>query len=631
MTLKEDLPSQEPAPSAHSSARFTYYPEPDYTRPLLEVRPEFRDRMLEILAFLYGKAAADPALEELERIMKVFFAHKPPELIEWEKSFNPSDRFSEKDVILITYGDLVHGAGGTPLQTLARLAMQFGKDVISTIHVLPFFPYSSDRGFSILDFESVDPHLGTWQDIEELGKKFRLMFDGVFNHVSSKSRWFQEFLNGNPHYDDYFTWSSEGDPIPADIEALILRPRTSDLLSTFAGIRGAVKVWTTFSADQIDLNFKNPKVLLKVVEILLYYVRKGADIIRLDAVTYLWEEIGTSCANLPQDHAIVKLLRTILDTVAPHVALITETNVPHKENVRYFGNGSDEAQMVYNFALPPLVLHTFYTRDATCILDWAATLDKVSDTATYLNFLDSHDGIGVLGVKGILPDEVIQEMVSRIEQHGGFVSFRSDGKGNRQPYELNSTWFSALNDPASNEDIELQVRRFVASRAISLALRGVPAIYLHGAIGSANNREEVLVTRSNRSINRHHIDEEALLESFHNPSSRWSMIRNIQRPLIQTRIDRKAFHPNGDQQILKLDSGVFSLVRTSPDGSDKILCLTNVTDARREVSCPRDLLGENVSEWRDATNDRPYPLRSRTLTLILEPYQVLWLVAATES
>ena len=464
-----------------------------------------------------------------------------------------------------------------------------------------------------------------------MSKKFRLMFDGVFNHVSSKSRWFQEFLNGNPYYEDIFTWFTEDETIPDDLMAKILRPRTSDLLSPFPSIRGEVKVWTTFSADQIDLNFKSPTVLLKVMEILLFYVGKGADIIRLDAVTYLWEEIGTSGANLPQDHAIVKLLRAVLDAVAPYVTLITETNVPHEENVKYFGNGSDEAQMVYNFALPPLVLHTFYTQDATAILDWADTLEKVSNTATFLNFLDSHDGIGVPGVKDILPEEAIQEMVKRIERHGGFVSYRSDGSGGRQPYELNSTWFSAINDPGADEDIELQVRRFVASRAISFSLRGVPAIYLHGAIGSMNDREAVFVTRSNRSINRHHIEETTLVESFHDPESLWSMIRNIQGPLIQARIGRKAFHPNGGQQIVRLDKGVFSLVRTSRDGSEKILCLINVTDAPRQVSCPQDLLSAKASQWRDAITERRYPLSSGRWEHVLDPYQVLWLEPMADS
>ncbi len=303
--------------SNHPTSEFQYLGEPDYTRPVYEVPEPVHRRLRDKLEFLYGADHLDETVRELERIMKVFVAHKPSELMEWEESFDPKERFSERDMILITYGDLIQAQREKPLETLARIAREFGREVITTIHILPFFPYTSDRGFSILDFETVDPKLGTWEDIEALSKDFRLMFDGVINHVSSKSRWFQEFLDGNPLFKEFFLNFAEQTPIPEHLIAMVVRPRTSDLLTSYHGINGPVRVWTTFSADQIDINYKSSRVLIKIIEILLYYVRKGADIIRLDAVTYLWEELGTRCANLPQTHAIVKLLRDVLDAVAP--------------------------------------------------------------------------------------------------------------------------------------------------------------------------------------------------------------------------------------------------------------------------------------------------------------------------
>ena len=232
------------------------------------------------------------------------------------------------------------------------------------------------------------------------------------------------------------------------------------------------------------LNFTNPEVLLRVIETLLLYVRHGADIIRLDAVTYLWAAPGTPCANLAQSHEIVKLFRTILDCVAPAVTLITETNVPHSENIAYFGDGHDEAHMVYNFALPPLVLHAFYTGDATALSRWARDLCPPSTETTFFNFLDSHDGIGLLGARGILTDDEIDAMVQKTQQHGGLVSFRTASEGGKSPYELNITWFDALNDPKSGESSELQVRRFIASRSIAFILAGVPAVYVQSLTGS---------------------------------------------------------------------------------------------------------------------------------------------------
>jgi glycosidase len=292
--------------------------------------------------------------------MQVYYAYKTPRMIQMEESFNPHERFTEKDVILITYGDLIQAEDEKPLQILADFT-KYLKEAINTLHILPFFPYSSDRGFSVTDFEEVDPRLGTWEDILELKSSVKLMFDGVFNHISSKSRWFQEFLDGNPRFQEFFHCLLHPNRHPRGISEPDSRPRTSELLSTFSTLNGKRSVWTTFSKDQIDLNFKNPEVLLKMAQILLLYVRRGADLIRLDAITYLWHELGTSCAHLAQTHTVIKLFRDILDAVAPHVALVSETNVPHADNIQYFGDGHDEAQMVYNFALPPLVLHTFQT------------------------------------------------------------------------------------------------------------------------------------------------------------------------------------------------------------------------------------------------------------------------------
>ncbi|MFH1117448.1 MAG: alpha-amylase family glycosyl hydrolase [Pseudomonadota bacterium] len=602
-----------------------YLNEPDYGLPPLEISERMRRRILFKLEVLYGLQRARPVITELERLMKVFYAHKPDELREWDKGFVPEERFTEKDVILITYGDLIEDAHKPPLKTLASLAERFLKGTINTVHLLPFFPYSSDRGFSVMDFESVDPKLGIWEDIAELNKEFRLMFDGVINHVSAKSRWFQEFLNGNPDFSDFFIKFSTKEAIPDHLLQLILRPRTSQLLTPYPAIDGEKYVWTTFSPDQIDLNYHSEKVLLKMIEILLFYVRKGADIIRMDAISYLWEEVGTPCVHLSQTHTIVQLFRDILDCVAPHAALITETNVPHNENIEYFGNGRNEAQMVYNFALPPLVLHTFYVQDSSILTAWADTLEKVSDTATFLNFLDSHDGIGVLPAQDLLPAEAIDGMCRQIKEHGGFISYRNDGEGGEKPYELNSTWFSALNDPNSPESPTLQVDRFMASRSIALALRGVPAIYLHGMLGSHNDAQSVLITRSLRSINRHNINEEQLLKELEDPESHVHRISRRMVKMIRARIGYRAFHPNGGQRVLRVSERVFALLRVSPDGNEKVVCLTNVTDRDLRLSVSAQTLEESAASWKDVISRRTFATESGDLKLTMKPYEVLWL------
>jgi len=607
------------------TTRTVYNLEPDYRKPGLKIPREDRARIFERLCFLYGTDAAEHSFLALERILQVHDAYKPSARTEMEKGFDPTERFTEKDVILITYGDLLKGEEASPLATLARFCDAYLEGTINTLHILPFFPYSSDRGFSVVDFETVDPRLGTWKDIEDLENRYQLMFDDVVNHVSSKSRWFQHFLNGDPYYGKFFMTYQSPDELTPEQKRMIFRPRTSDILTEFHTINGRRYVWTTFSKDQVDLNYKNPDVLLRVIEILLLYVRHGADIIRLDAVTYLWAEPGTRCIHLEQTHQIVRLFRDVLNLVAPGVALITETNVPHEENISYFGNGSDEAQMVYNFALPPLVLHTFYTQDTTAISEWAMGLEQPSEMTTYFNFLDSHDGIGLMGVQGILSESEMEFIVGTAREYGGFVSYKAAEDGTEAPYEINITWFSALNREERGEDIAFQVKRFVASRVIALVLRGVPGIYLHSLIGTQNDIDAVLATESKRDINRAVIDGKAITEALHDPLSKLSRISREFGRLIRIRTRRRAFHPNAGQHVLRLSSSVFSVLRTSPEGDQRILTLVNVTDRACRVEVSLVELGTEEILWYDLVSGVEWMADEGTLYVSLEPYSVVWL------
>ncbi|UCF79415.1 MAG: sugar phosphorylase [Candidatus Eiseniibacteriota bacterium] len=610
------------APGSYLDA---HLPEPDYARPLLRVPEEKKAAILEKLTFLYGSKKASQYYPEVERIMRVYYAHKTAEMIKNDAVFDPAQRFTEKDSILITYGDLITGRDEKPLKILQRILRERAK-FITTIHLLPFFPSSSDRGFSIISYFSVDPNLGTWEDIQELGKDFRLMFDGVINHVSAKSKWFQEFLNGNPYYKDFFTqFSSMADLDPEALKR-VMRPRTTPLLTRFEAIDGPRHIWTTFSPDQVDLNYKNVNVLLRVLDVLLFYVRRGADIIRLDAVTYLWEELGTASVHMEQTHQIIQLFRLILDVVAPHVALLTETNVPHEDNLKYFGDGHNEAQLVYNFALPPLVLHSFHTGNCRKMSRWAAGLERISGSATYFNFLDSHDGVGLMAVRGILSEYDIGELMKRTLEYGGMVSYMLGEDGRHYPYELNIAWYSAVNGMESDEPIETQIDRFVASRSVQLVLRGVPGSYLPSVIGTENDVETVLRTGAKRDINRRAFDVDALMRLLEDRSSRAHLILERLSQLAGVRVHCPAFHPSGEQSVIMRNDAVFSLVRTSLDGSQRILALTNVTGSRRVFRLekkdverwPRvfeNLLTGEVTRARDNQNE-----------FRLRPFEVQWLL-----
>ena len=599
--------------------------EPDYSNKLFLLPDSYSKKIKKKLTFLYGKEKAKEWFPEFERIIKVYFAHKTSEMINWEKDFKPANRFTEKDTILISYGDLICDDEHKPLETDIKLSQKYLRGVFNTIHILPFFPSSSDRGFAIMDFEEVDPNLGSWEDILEMKKDFKLMFDGVVNHVSSKSRWFQEFLNQNPNYKDFFTVFSTKEKISEDHLRLLVRPRTSEVLTPFDTLNGRQLVWTTFSPDQIDLNFKNPKVLLKMVEILLTYIRRGADIIRLDAVTYLWDELGTTGVHLKQSHTIIKLFRDILDAVTPHVALLTETNVPHKDNIKYFGNGRDEAQMIYNFALPPLVLHTFQTANSTKLLNWVESLENISDTTTYFNFLDSHDGIGVMAVQNILSKNEIEQLSYKVLEHGGFISFKNNSDGTESPYELNITWYSAINREDGNEPVDLQVKRYLASRAIALVLMGVPGIYLHGLLGSKNDAEAVIKEKETRSINRKVIDKKELIKNLENPETTTFKVSTKFVKMIRLRNREKAFHPKAEQHVLNLSKKLFILLRTSLDKENNILTITNISDQEQNISIDLDQLKIKTVSWFELLTKKKLKVKTGKLSLFIEPYGIYWL------
>ncbi len=602
-----------------------YNPEPDYARLSPEIPQEARERILRRLRVLYPEPVSQSAQAEIERILKVFLAHKPVELLERERRFNASDRFTEQDVILITYGDLLYKKNQSPLKILGDFCDAYLKGTINTVHILPFFPSSSDRGFAVTDFEAVDPLLGSWNDIGDLEARYQLMFDGVINHVSSRSRWFVEFLAGNPDFEDFFIWFSREDDLSPAHRRMIFRPRTTPILTRYETLKGPRFVWTTFSPDQIDLNYKNPRVLLKIIEILLFYIRQGADLLRLDAVTYLWEQPGTRCIHLEQTHEILKLLRDILSLVAPHVALITETNVPHEENVAYFGNGSDEAHMVYNFALPPLVLHSFYSGDARILSAWADSLAVPSDTATFFNFLDSHDGIGLLGARNILSPQDLDRLCRKVETHGGLISYKTAEDGSVVPYELNITWFSALNKKRDGDPLRIQIRRFIASRAIALVLRGVPGIYLHSLFGTHNDHAAVEATRENRVINRALVDYRSIMRSMRHPRSKKYRINQSLGNMVHARTHHRAFHPNGPQQILSLSPAVFAVKRISPEGDCCVIALINVSRSRQRIQIPPAEIRESGGKWRDLLSGQEYSAKEGTLKIYLQPYDVLWL------
>ena len=563
--------------------------------------PACRERISNHLASLYS-GSVDEILPQLLRRIDDALPHIPTQRTSWDQT----------DAVLITYGDQVSQPDEAPLGTQRKFLVDRGLgDVLSTVHILPFFPYSSDDGFSVIDYRQVDPALGNWSDVASLANDFELMFDLVINHCSRHSEWFQKYLAGEQPYTSYFI---EVDP--SEDVSLVTRPRSHPLLTPFETSRGTRHVWTTFSDDQIDLNFASPHMLVEMIDVLLSYLQRGARIIRLDAIAYLWKQLGTSCIHLPQTHEVVKLMRTIVDEVAPGTILLTETNVPHEENVSYYGDG-DEAQMVYQFSLAPLLAEALQTGDATVFNRWLADLQPTPPGTTVFNFTASHDGIGVRPLEGIMPAERFERFIDAVRKRGGHVSMKRNTDGSESPYELNIAYFDAVSDPETSDPAD-QVRRFLAGQAVMLSLKGIPGIYFHSLVGTPNNHEGVQETGRARTINRKKFQREELDEVLGDHDSSQSQVLNGYRRMLAIRREQPAFHPDASQQVFQTDApALVALVRESTNPAQKLLVLANLgsqpvpvnVEGLLGVQPKRDLLGQGE------------PAASVTLA----PHQVAWL------
>ncbi len=552
-----------------------------------------KERFEAHLHHLYGSDA--PALAQ--RLLDKLAAFAPD-------VHSPNQLWDHQDVILITYGDSIRTENAHPLQTLHRTLCEHLAESFSSVHVLPYFPYSSDDGFAVIDYLKVAPELGDWSDIERIAIDFKLMTDLVINHVSSKHRWLQNYLQHLDPGRDYFI---EVDP---NINlSMVVRPRTTPLLTRFDTVNGPRWLWTTFSADQVDTNFHNPKVLFEYLDILLCYLGRGSKLIRLDAIAYLWKRIGTSCIHLPQTHTVVKLLRDVVDQVAPGTLLITETNVPHRENISYFGDG-DEAHVVYQFPLPPLVLHALYRGDAGYLTDWASSLESPPPGCTFLNFLSSHDGIGLRPLEGLIPDEEVLDLVEGMQALGGLASLRTQPDGSQSPYELNIAWFSAMQGSCRGKD-DFGVERHLCAHAIMLALQGIPALYILSLLATENDLEGVKCTSVPRAINRHKWDLKSLVSQLNDPNSIQAQAFNLLMELIQLRRSQSAFHPDSPQTVLDLGSSIFALERNCPEQT--LLTIHNVTFKPHTICLPS-------GEWHDLISGNRHHEK-----LSLPAYGIAWL------
>ena len=566
------------------------------------------ERIRDRLDFIYGPEVANDIMPQLTTLLGKYREKNPPK--NWE------NQLTQRDAMLFTYGDSIISENQTPLATLDSFLGEHFSGLLNYVHLLPFYPWTSDDGFAVTNFREVNPTLGEWTQIEELASKFQLVFDGVINHVSASSEYVRGFCKGDPAYEN-FCLSVDTE---VDLSG-VFRTRNLPLLHAFETNRGEKHLWTTFGPDQVDLNYQNPKVLLEILDVMLFYASKGASMVRLDAIPYLWKEIGSSCIHLPKTHEIIKLIRDVYDEIYPEVLLLSECNVPHPENISYLGEGGDEAQMVYNFALPPLILLSLIEGDGTALSDWAGELILPAAPCALLNITATHDGIGMRATEDLLSEEKRTVLIQRAKDHGGDITGKRNSDGSVSPYELNITYFDALNKPIATdssgaEPIELQISRFMCSQIIALSFAGMPGIYLQSLIGSRNDEEGVKLSGRARSINRKQHNFEELQSELRQSDTLRKKVLERYQAILKIRKEVDAFHPHAAQEVLDWGSAFFAIERM-PESGENCLAIHHLRDEATKY-----YLAESYKYIDLITGDTFHHADG----IDFEPYQCRWLI-----
>ncbi|HCD06011.1 MULTISPECIES: sugar phosphorylase [unclassified Methylophaga] len=574
-------------------------------------RPAVFQNVLYHLNTVYGELK-DPEMlaaltNELLAIMRVNPEAQSPQ--------PHQNKWQASDIAMITYGNSVLKTGESPLQTLKHFLDDYFADCINTVHILPFFPYCSDDGFAVKDFFQVNPELGDWGDINAIAKDYRLMADLVINHGSSSSQWFQNFIAGQGEGHDFFYTCEADTPV-----SLVVRPRITPLLRQTETAQGIKHVWCTFSHEQVDFDFRNTEVLKTFVKIIRFYLDQGVRLFRLDAVAFLWKQAGTNCLNLPQTHELIRLLRLLIEQAQSDAVIITETNIPNRENLSYFGN-ANEAHWIYNFSLPPLLLNTLISGNCRYLRQWLMSMPPAQNGTAYFNFIASHDGIGLRPAEGLLTDNEIAALISTMQGFGGEISWRAAENGIKKPYEINIALFDALQGTVKGPD-QWQQARFICAHAIMLALEGIPGIYIHSLLATGNDYQRLAKHQHNRAINRHQWDDSAIRTALKHPANNHSQIYQKLTGLITLRTQHSAFHPNATQYTLQLGDALFGFWRQSIDRRQSIFCIFNITDQPQTLRIA-DLNLVATDDWHDLVSGEA--IDSWQIEIQLSPYQCAWL------
>ena len=550
---------------------------------------------------------------QLLQILDPFCGNKGTNKLEIESIWDSSS------VVLITYPDSIYRKDESTLKTLTEFVKNRLGGLSSVIHVLPFLPSTSDGGFAVSNHEKIDDTFGNWNDLKDLSSKHKIMADLVLNHVSSSHPWVHQFIKSEDPGPSYIVSPSE-----TNVWENVIRPRNTSLFTNINTKQGFKSVWTTFGPDQIDVDWRNPHIFLEFLKLLVRYITNGADWIRLDAIAFIWKEPYTTCLHLDPVHSIVKLLNKCLKIIKPSAVLITETNVPEKENLSYLIEGN-EANLAYNFTLPPLLLEAIYTGKTDLLKSWLSTWKELPRHTSLLNFTSSHDGIGLRALEGIMDDQRIHNLLVESEKRGGLVSHRRLSNGDDQPYELNISWWSAMSNEGSDNTV-FQFERFLLSQLFTLSIKGVPAFYLPSVLASPNDIDSFRKTGQRRDLNREKFEANQLLDVLKNFDSPASKNISYLTHIVKVRSRLKAFHPEASMKCISTNIANCIILQRGLD-EDSVYVICNMSSKFLSFS-PLNQINSLELTPEKRLLDNITGSYFNTDTFKLNPYQVVWLTLA---
>ena len=409
--------------------------------------------------------------------------------------------------MLITYADSLGGN----LRALQGVLEQELAGAFGGLHILPFYPSSGDRGFAVIDYDSVDPRFGDWDDVRALGEHYFLMADFMLNHVSIRSREFLDYLargDASPYRDMFIHWNEfwpNGEPTDSELQALYRRKEQGPVKEFTRDDGVVVRLWNTFFDDQVDIDPWVPATQ-EYFERNLGRLAEVVPLVRFDAFAYASKRPGTSCFFVePEVWEILEI------GMRPLVARGTEMLAEIHENYLVQLKMAERGHWVYDFALPMLVLHALFTGRTDRLKHWTDIAPRKQFTT-----LDTHDGIGVVDVVGLLDDDEIDLVSERV--NAKVAEARQDvrapgmirrGRENPRQYQLMSSFYSAL-----DEDDDA----YLLARIVQLYAPGIPQVYYVGALFGENDLEMLKATGDPRGINRHDFTVEEVQDRVARPA-----------------------------------------------------------------------------------------------------------------